>query len=113
MKWIKDAKEGIIVAGGNGKGNSLTQLSNPTGVIVDQLGQIYVADYENDRVMRWFEGATKGTIVIGGNGQGQQSNQFNGPTGLFFDRHENLYVADLKNHRIQKFKINSNEDYCS
>jgi hypothetical protein len=23
MKWIKDAKEGIVVAGGNGQGNSL------------------------------------------------------------------------------------------
>jgi hypothetical protein len=42
MKWIKDAKEGIIVAGGNGRGNSLSQLDYPSGVIVDQFGQICV-----------------------------------------------------------------------
>ena len=28
MKWVKGAKEGIVVAGGRGKGNDLTQLSS-------------------------------------------------------------------------------------
>jgi hypothetical protein len=51
MKWLKDAKEGMGVAGGNLYGNSLTQMSYPQRVIVDQLGQIYVADQINDRVM--------------------------------------------------------------
>jgi DNA-binding beta-propeller fold protein YncE len=106
MKWLKDAKEGIVVAGGNGKGNSLTQLSHPYGVILDEFGQIYVADKGNDRVMRWCEGAKEGTIVVGGNGRGQQSNQLNQPRGLLFDQQGNLYVADLNNHRIQKFEIN-------
>jgi DNA-binding beta-propeller fold protein YncE len=105
MKWIKDAKEGIVVAGGNAQGNSLTQLSNPHGVIVDQLGQIYVADFGNNRVMRWCSGAKEGTIVVGGNGEGQQSNQFIDPSGLSFDRQGNLYVADFWNHRIQKFEV--------
>ena len=44
MKWMKGAKEGIVVAGGQGQGNSLTQLSHPQGVIVDDLGNVYVAD---------------------------------------------------------------------
>ena len=29
MKWVEGAKQGIIVAGGQGKGNGLTQLSYP------------------------------------------------------------------------------------
>jgi hypothetical protein len=70
-----------------GQGNSLIQLSCPTGVIVDQWGQIYVADYDNHRVMRWCDGAKEGTIVVGGNGEG------------------NLYVTGRYNHRIQKFEI--------
>ena len=74
------------VDGGNGQGNSLTQLSQPRGVIVDEFGQIYVSDRNNDRVMRWCEGAKEGIIVVGGNGQGKQSNQFNGLIGLSFDR---------------------------
>jgi DNA-binding beta-propeller fold protein YncE len=105
MKWIKDAKEGIVVAGGNGKGKSLRQLSSPQGVIVDQVGQIYVADWGNHRVMCWSQGANEGTIVVGGNEYGQQSNQFSYPRNLSFDRQGNLYVVDCWNHRIQKFEI--------
>jgi sugar lactone lactonase YvrE len=106
MKWLKDAKEGIVVAGGNGQGNSLTQLYSPYGVIADQLGQIYVTDSMNHRVMRWYKGAKEGTIVVGGNGRGIQSNQLNHPEGLSFDREGNVYVADCWNHRIQKFELN-------
>ncbi|CAF5145087.1 unnamed protein product, partial [Rotaria sp. Silwood1] len=36
MKWLEGAREGIIVAGGQGKGNGLHQLSNPTGLVVDE-----------------------------------------------------------------------------
>jgi len=35
MKWIKCAKEGMVVACGQCHRNSLTQLSCPAGVIVD------------------------------------------------------------------------------
>jgi DNA-binding beta-propeller fold protein YncE len=106
---MKDAKEGIIVAGGNDEGNSLKQLSSPQGVIVDQSGQIYVTDNDNHRVMRWCEGVSEGMIIIGGNGRGQQSNQLNRPSGLSFDRLGNLYIADCNNNRIQKFDIEQNE----
>ncbi len=34
MKWIKDTEEGILVAGGQDKGNSLIQLSNPQVLII-------------------------------------------------------------------------------
>ncbi|CAF0893233.1 unnamed protein product [Adineta steineri] len=105
MKWRKDAKEGRIVAGGNGEGGNLNQLSNPQGVIVDDSGQIYVADFGNHRVMRWCEGKEEGEIVVGGNGEGNQLNQLNYPTGLSFDDKGSLYVADLSNHRIEKFEI--------
>ncbi|CAF4103647.1 unnamed protein product [Adineta steineri] len=105
MKWRKDATEGIVVAGGNGQGENLNQLSSPHGVIVDDLGQIYVADCWNDRVMRWCEGKKEGEIIVGGNGEGKQSNQLNRPHGLSFDDEGNLYVADFSNHRIQKYEI--------
>jgi hypothetical protein len=35
-------------------------------MIVDDLGQIYVVDFFNGRVMRWCREATEGNIVIGG-----------------------------------------------
>jgi DNA-binding beta-propeller fold protein YncE len=80
-------------------------LSGPKGLIVDRLGQIYVADCENHRVMRWCEGSKEGTIVVGGRGLGKESNQFYRPVGLSFDEQGNLYVADNGNHRIQKFEM--------
>jgi DNA-binding beta-propeller fold protein YncE len=96
------------VAGGQGEGDGLTQLSYPDGVVVDQLGTVYVADGWNTRIMRWVKGATQGSVIVGGNGIGGQSNQLNNPAGLSFDRHGNLYVVDNENHRVQKFNIDSN-----
>lgn len=52
VKWVKDAEEGIVVAGGQDNGNNLTQLSHPYGVIVDHAGNVYVADSWNHRIMR-------------------------------------------------------------
>ncbi|CAF1467102.1 unnamed protein product, partial [Adineta steineri] len=101
----KDAKEGTVMAEGNGEGGNLTQLSSPAGMIVDYLGQIYVADCGNDRIMRWCEGKSEGEIVIGGNGKGNEPNQLNQPKGLSFDDGGNLYVVDLGNNRIVKFEI--------
>jgi sugar lactone lactonase YvrE len=120
MKWLEGAKEGIVVAGGQGQGNGLTQLYHPNGVVVDQLGTVYVADAVNHRIMRWvkgatqggimgwFKGATQGSVIVGGNGEGGQSNQLNLPIGLSFDGHGNLYVVEYGNNRVQKFNINSN-----
>ncbi|CAF5163303.1 unnamed protein product, partial [Rotaria sp. Silwood1] len=83
MKWMEGAKQGIVVAGGQEQGNDLTQLSYPEGVVVDQLGTVYVADRGNNRIMRWPKGATQGSVIVGGNGSGngsgEQSNQLNVP----------------------------------
>ncbi|CAF5135974.1 unnamed protein product, partial [Rotaria sp. Silwood1] len=79
MKWNKGAQEGIVVAGGQGQGDALTQFSYPNGLFVDALGTIYVADSDNHRVMRWPKGAKQGTVIIGGNGWGKEANQLNVP----------------------------------
>ncbi|CAF5092517.1 unnamed protein product [Rotaria sp. Silwood1] len=105
MKLEKGAKQGLVVAGGQAQGNSLTQLSSPQGVVVDQLGTVYVVDNGNHRIMRWPKGATQGSVIVGGNGDGTQSNQLHWPVGVSFDRHGNLYVVDLANNRVQTFNI--------
>ncbi|CAF4975700.1 unnamed protein product [Rotaria sp. Silwood1] len=105
MKWEEYSKQSVTVAGGQRKGNSLTQLYYPQGIVVDQLGTIYVADYFNHRIMRWPEGVVQGTDIIGENGKGAQSNKLKYPVGLSFDRYGNLYVSEYENHRVQKFNI--------
>ncbi|CAF1428794.1 unnamed protein product [Adineta ricciae] len=103
MKWRKDAQEGIVVAGGNGRGENLNQLNHPQGIIVDHEGRIYVADMYNHRIMRWCGGDKEGEIIVGANGKGEEPNQLAGPCGLSFDDEGNLYVVDWGNHRIQRF----------
>ena len=73
MKWNKDGKEGIVVAGGQGQGGALTQLSYPRGLFVDTSGTLYIADRSNHRVLRWPKGAQQGTVIVGGNGSRKQS----------------------------------------
>ncbi len=69
------------------------------------MGTIYVADYENDRVMRRSKGAKRGTVIVGGRGQGTAANQLNRLRGLSVDRNGHLYLADYSNNRIQRFNI--------
>jgi len=64
MKWLKGAKEGIIVAGEQGQGNSLKQLSNPEGLVVNENGDVFVADYFNNRVMCWPSDFRKKVMLL-------------------------------------------------
>ena len=100
-KWSNEVSN--RVAGIHGVGDGLTQLIHPHGVVVDQLGTVYVADWGNDRIMRWPKRAREGSIVVGQRGTGQQPNQLRRPTGLSFDRYGNLYVVDSGNFRVQRF----------
>ena len=86
MKWNKGAKEGVVVAVGQGEGSALTQLSYPQGLFVDTSGTVYIADHNNYRVLRWPKGAQQGTVIAGGHGVGNGANQLNFPVGLSFDR---------------------------
>ncbi|CAF1326508.1 unnamed protein product [Rotaria sp. Silwood1] len=99
---IGDTK-GTVVAGGNGKGNRLDQLSNPHYVFVDRDHSVYVADWENDRVMKWEEGAKQGIVVAGGQGQGNSLTQLFYPQGVVVDQLGTVYVADGGNHRIMRW----------
>ena len=96
--------ETSVVAGGS-FGAEAHQLNSPESVVLDRLGNIYVADSENDRIMRWLPKATSGTLIAGGRGNGSRSDQLKTPTDIKFDRDGNLYVSDAANNRVQKFLL--------
>ena len=52
-KWMRGGKEDVVVADENREDDSLRQLFHPQEVLTDQLGDFYMADGYNDRVMRW------------------------------------------------------------
>ncbi|CAF1338855.1 unnamed protein product [Rotaria sp. Silwood1] len=95
--------QGTMVAGGNGDGDHLDQLSNPRYIFVDRDHAVYVSDGWNHRVMRWEEGAKQGTIVAGSQGKGNSLTQLNEPEGVVVDQLGTVYVADSLNHRIMRW----------
>lgn len=54
------ATPGLTVAGGNGSGSKANQLNLPNGVFVSPNGDIYIADYWNNRVQKWSQPAIMG-----------------------------------------------------
>ncbi|CAF0792394.1 unnamed protein product [Adineta steineri] len=95
--------EGIVVAGGNGKGNQLNQLNHPTFIFVDKDQSVYVTDYNNGRVMKWKKDAKEGIVVAGGNGGGGNLNQLLYPHGVIVDHLGQVYVVDKGNNRVMRW----------
>ncbi|CAF1592628.1 unnamed protein product, partial [Adineta steineri] len=102
-RWKEGDTKGELVAGGNGHGNQLNQLSDPTFIFVDDDYSLYISDYGNDRVMKWTKGAKEGIIVAGGNGLGNSLKQLSFPQGVIVDHLGQIYVADQCNNRVMRW----------
>ena len=96
-------KNGIVVAGGNGRGNQLNQLDYPTYLFVDEEQAVYVSDNNNHRVMKWNKDVKEGIVVAGGRGEGSALTQLSYPRGLFVDTSSTIYVADSRNNRVMRW----------
>ncbi|CAF0857132.1 unnamed protein product [Adineta steineri] len=106
MQYLMNASSGTVVAGGNGPGTGVTQVSQPYGFTFDSSSNsLLIANYPNNNIVRWVLGAISWTLVIGGpNGlSGSTSTLLNNPVGITLDPRGNIYVADSGNHRIQFF----------
>ncbi len=102
-RYRKGESQGTVVAGGNGNGNRLDQLSAPRYVFVDRDHSVYVSEYQNDRVTKWVEGAKQGFVVAGGQGRGNGLTQVSYPNGVVVDQLGTVYVAEEENHRIMRW----------
>ncbi|CAF3469354.1 unnamed protein product [Rotaria sp. Silwood1] len=94
--------QGTVVAGGNGQGNRLNQLSSPRYIFVDQDHSVYVLDYDNNRVMKWMKGEKEGIIVADSEDEGYCLSQLPNPYGIIVDQLGTIYLADRSNHRIMR-----------
>jgi len=100
--------QGIVVAGGNERGNRLEQLNWPSHIFVDRKHSVFVSDSENHRVMKWIEGK-QGIVVAGGQGQGTYLTQLRFPNGVLVDQLSTVYIADGHNHRIVRWPEGAKE----
>jgi hypothetical protein len=82
------------------------QFYSPSGVAVDEAGNIYVADFGNSTI-RKVTGAGVVTTLAGSAGQSGSADGtgaaalFNGPYGVAVDGAGNVYVADAYNSTIR------------
>ncbi|CAF1401825.1 unnamed protein product [Adineta steineri] len=108
-KWDKWKQNAITVAGGNGEGQELNQLSRPFGIFIDGKKNIFVADFWNHRIIEWKHNAKEGKIIAGANGRGNQIDQLNCPTDVIFDQQSrSTIIADQGNRRVIQW-LNQNQ----
>jgi len=86
--------------------------SHPSGLAIDQQGNIYVADSNNHSIrIITQQGEVKtiaGTGVLGyKDGRGKDA-QFYAPSDVAVDGKGNIYVADTLNHAIRKIDASGN-----
>ena len=101
---------GQVVAGGS-CGVGLNQMRDPMGIVVDELGYIYVPECGNNRVTRWLSGSASGTLIAGlANGvNGNNSSALHCPSSVYIDRNSTAYIADTYNNRVQKWLFGATE----
>src|SRR3569833_1671788 len=89
----------------NGTGTSAT-FNSPHGIVVDNNGNVYVADEVSCVIRKITPGGTVTTFAGSGtvgssNGTGTSAS-FRNPFDIAIDASGNLYVADSKNNKIRK-----------
>jgi len=105
QKWAPGAKIGITVAGDSIQGGSAAnELNDPTNIVVDSFGNLFITDQSNNRIQKWMPGVDSGITVAGGNGPGNKANQLHWPADVFLDGSNNIFICDgAPNNRIQKW----------
>ena len=61
----------------------------PTGIAVDSSGNVYVADFANDRIEKF---TADGKLVTKWGWRGSGDGQFRFPTGIAIDSSDNVYI---------------------
>ncbi|CAF4177204.1 unnamed protein product [Rotaria sordida] len=98
IQWKRGDTNGQVVAGGNGLGNRLDQLYDPTEVLIDkETDNLIICDHDNRRVVQWSRrsGTTQGEILI--------DNIY--CFGLAMDDHRYLYISDVEKHEVRRYQV--------
>src|ERR1017187_1681268 len=101
------AGNGTATFAGDGGPAMSASLSEPFAVAVDSAGNLYIADYGNERVRKVSGGtimtvAGNGTLGFSGDDGTATNASIDRPEGVALDSAGNLYIADNFHSRIRK-----------
>jgi hypothetical protein len=104
---LSDAPRNGAFSGDNGPATD-ARMNGPAGLAADALGNLFIADYGNNRVRKVTPDgmittvAGAGTAGFAGDGGPAISARLNQPTGVAADSAGNLFIADWSNYRVRK-----------
>ena len=104
---------------GDGRQSDSAALGHPTGIAIDATGNIYIADYTNNRIRKVSTSGIITTIAgygygaavaplhysgggYAGDGGQADSAELYSPQSIAIDGSGNVYIADQQNNRIRK-----------
>ena len=94
--------------GGDGAAATEALLDGPTGVAADTAGNLFVADYRNQRIRRIDAAGVITTVAgtgesgYGGDGAAATAARLDGPIGVAAQEPGYVYVAELSGHRVRR-----------
>ena len=102
---------------GDGGPATAASIDNPWGIGTDLTGNVYIADFANERIRKvdlagnitTFAG--NGGTGFSGDGSAAVGAKLRDPAGVSADATGNVYIADYNNHRIRKVSIANHAPY--
>jgi len=105
------AGSAVSVDAGDGSLATAAELAHPRSVAVDGNGNVFISDWNNNRVLKVTRAGIVSTVAgtrtpgfSGDGGPGAQA-QLNGPHGITVDPAGNVYIADQMNQRLRRVGV--------
>ena len=97
----KFTKDGRFLLGFGGPGTGAGEFNRPWGITIDRSGDVYVADWGNDRIQKF---SPEGEYLMSfGEEYGGELTR---PANVAVDSEGDVYVTDFGNRRVQVYEPN-------
>ena len=94
-------KDGRFLDAWGSRGSGDGELDSPWGIALDAHGDVYVADWGNDRVQKF---SPNGRFIVSYGASPDDDNPLDHPSDVAVDSDGDVYVADWGNKRVQIFE---------